>query len=160
MIPLIQEEVVGKKKWLTTDEFMDMFAVIQSAPGLIAINSAIFIGYKTIGIKGAIVATLGASLPSFFIILGIAAFFSNFREIALVQAIFKGVRPAVVALIAGAVYKLGKPLEKNGIIILLFIVSLTGIVWLGIHPILLILGSALLGIFLPTYRGFKGGDKS
>ena len=98
MLPLIQVEVVDKKEWLSTDEFMDMLAVIQSAPGLISINSAIFIGYKIGGLREAIAGSLGAVIPSFSIILVIANFFSDFREYSFVEGIFMGIRPAVLAL--------------------------------------------------------------
>src|SRR5690554_3492125 len=80
MLPLIEVEVVDKKKWMTEQEFIDMLAVIQSAPGLIAVNSAIYIGHKIGGLKEAIAGSLGAVLPSFIIILIIANFFVDIRE--------------------------------------------------------------------------------
>lgn len=148
MIPLIQQQIVDKKKWMTDEEFMDMFAVIQSAPGPIAVNSAVFLGYKVGGVLGSIMATLGAVLPSFIIILLIAVFFRDIREYAFMQAIFKGVRPAVVALIAAAVYKLVKSsrLTKSGILI--SIGSLLVLIFFDLSPIWLIVLSALLGIFI------------
>ncbi|MBP1663650.1 MAG: chromate transporter [Bacteroidetes bacterium] len=100
MIPLIQREVVQVRKWISPKEFIDMLALAQSAPGVIAINTAIFIGYKIKGIRGSIVTALGCALPSFVIILLIAMVFSNFKDNAIVERIFKGIRPVVVALIA------------------------------------------------------------
>lgn len=148
MIPLIQEEVVTNRKWMSTEEFMDMFAVIQSAPGPIAVNSAVFIGYKIAKVKGSIAATLGAVIPSFSIILVIAIFFREFRDFSFVEGVFKGIRPAVVALIAAAVYKLSKSTDFNKVTIALFTITLISIVLLGIHPILLIIASAIVGIFV------------
>lgn len=148
MIPLIQQQIVDKKNWMSDEEFMDMFAVIQSAPGPIAVNSAAFLGYKVGGVLGSIMATLGAVLPSFIIILLIAMFFRDIRKYAFMQAIFKGVRPAVVALIAAAVYKLIKSshLTKSGILI--SIGSLLILIFFELSPIWLIVLSALLGIFI------------
>ncbi|MCR1898260.1 chromate transporter [Irregularibacter muris] len=159
MVPLIQEQIVDKKKWLTDKEFMDMFAVIQSAPGPIAVNSAVFLGYKVGGVKGSIMATLGAVIPSFTIILIIAMFFRNFREYSVVDSIFKGVRPAVVALIAAAVYKLVKSSKFSMAGIIISIFSLLAIIFLDIHPIVLILGSAALGIFISTHSTVRQGER-
>jgi len=158
MLPLIQVEVVDKKEWLSTDEFMDMLAVIQSAPGLISINSAIFIGYKIGGLREAIAGSLGAVIPSFSIILVIANFFSDFREYSFVEGIFMGIRPAVLALIVAAVYKLAKSisLSKKGIII--YLISLASIVLLGIHPIYLILVTAIFSIFTANQSVAKGRE--
>ena len=155
MIPLIQEEIVEKKQWMTNDEFMDMFAVIQSAPGPIAVNSAVFLGYKIDGIIGAMVATLGSVLPSFTIILMIAVFFRNFREYPVVEKIFKGVRPAVVALIASAVYKLAKSSKLNIAGITIAIMSLLALTFFDLSPILLIIISAILGIFISSHQTTK-----
>lgn len=162
MIPLIQQEIVEKKNWMSEEEFMDMFAVIQSAPGPLAVNSAVFLGYKVGGVLGAITATLGAVLPSFIIILLIATFFRDIREYAFMQAIFNGVRPAVVALIIAAVYKLTKSshLTKSGIFI--SIGSLLILIFFGLSPIWLIVLSAILGIFISNReeQTDRGRDQS
>lgn len=162
MIPLIQQEIVEKKNWMSEEEFMDMFAVIQSAPGPLAVNSAVFLGYKVGGVLGAITATLGAVLPSFIIILLIATFFRDIREYAFMQAIFNGVRPAVVALIIAAVYKLTKSshLTKSGIFI--SIGSLLILIFFGLSPIWLIVLSATLGIFISNReeQTDRGRDQS
>ena len=99
MVPLIEEEIVEKRKWIAKDDFIDLLAISQSTPGILAVNISIFIGYKLRGIRGSLVTTLGTILPSFFIILAIALFFHNFKDNTVVERIFKGIRPAVVALI-------------------------------------------------------------
>lgn len=108
MIPLIQGEVVDKKHWIAEDEFLNMLALAQSAPGIMAVNSAIFIGYKMRGWKGVVAAVLGSVLPSFVIILLLATVFVRYRSLPQVEAVFKGIRPAVVALIAAPLYKMAK----------------------------------------------------
>ncbi len=108
MIPLIQAEVVEKKRWINEEEFLNMLALAQSAPGVMAANTAIFIGYKMRGLRGVCATLLGSILPSFVIILLIAAVFTRFRDLPQIEAIFKGIRPAVVALIAAPLYKMAK----------------------------------------------------
>ncbi len=108
MLPLIQREVVDKNGWIDEQEFLNMIALAQAAPGLIAVNSAIFIGYRIYGIRGVIATVLGAVLPSVAIILLIAIYLPNIKSLDSVEAVFKGLRPAVVALIAAAVVKMAK----------------------------------------------------
>lgn len=108
MLPLIEREVVEKHQWIDAQEFVNMIALAQAAPGLIAVNSAIFIGWKIYGWRGIVATVLGAVLPSFIIILLIAMLFKEIQHNTTVEAIFKGVRPAVVALIAAAVIKMAK----------------------------------------------------
>lgn len=148
MIPIIQKEVVENKKWLQEDEFMDSIAVTNSLPGPLAINSATFVGYKTAGIPGAIVAALGAVLPSFLIILVIAMFFSNFGENAIVEQIFAGVRPAVVALILYALVKLTKSVGINKINMAIAIGALALILLLNMHPIPVIIIAGIAGLLI------------
>ena len=95
MVPLIEEEVVNKKKWISQEEFIDLLAISQSVPGVFAVNFSIFIGYKLRRFPGALALALGTILPSFFIILAIALFFQQFKEYEAVEKIFKGIRPAV-----------------------------------------------------------------
>lgn len=106
MLPLIQREVVDRRHWLEEKEFLNMIALAQAAPGLIAVNSAIFIGQRIYGWRGVMACVLGAVVPSVVIILLIAMYFRQFKELPVVEAIFKGVRPAVVALIAATVVRL------------------------------------------------------
>ncbi|MBE6321197.1 MAG: chromate transporter [Bacteroidales bacterium] len=100
MLSMIEREIVDRKGWIDREEFMNMIALAQAAPGLIAVNSAIFIGWRIGGWRGVIATVLGAVLPSFLIILAIAMVFQNYKDLPAVEAVFKGVRPAVVALIA------------------------------------------------------------
>lgn len=106
MLPLIQREVVDTQHWLDEEEYLNMIALAQAAPGVIAVNSAIFIGYRLAGWRGLIGAVLGAVLPSFVIILLIAMVFRNIREIPAVEAVMRGMRPAVVALLFVAVIRM------------------------------------------------------
>ena len=108
MIPIIQSEVVDKHKWIDKEEFLDLIAIAQSCPGVFAINISTFIGYKMRKEKGAICSALGAALPSFMIILLIAMCFHRFMDIPWIAAMFNGIRPAVVALIAVPTFNLAK----------------------------------------------------
>lgn len=113
MLPLVQREVVDRKQWIDEEEFLNMIALAQAAPGLIAVNSAIFIGWRIYGWRGVIASVLGAVLPSFCIILAIAMVFSEWKELPAVEAAFKGIRPAVVALIAAPLVKMAKTAIKS-----------------------------------------------
>lgn len=146
MIPLIEKEIVEKKKWVERDDITDILAVAQSIPGAIAINSATFIGFKTFGRKGALAATLGVILPSFFIIAIIAAFFNKFSDNPIIKSIFSGVRPAVVALIAFAVLKIGKTSIKDKTGLIVAIIGFVLVVAFNIHAILVIIGGAVFGL--------------
>ena len=152
MIPLIQKEVVESKKWMDAREFIDMLARAQSAPGVIAINTAIFIGYKMKGIKGSLVTTLGSALPSFLIILAVAMVFTNFRDNLVVERIFKGIRPAVVALIAAPLYKMAKSAGVTWKTIFIPIVAVL-LIWLaGISPIWVVISAIAGGILYGTLK--------
>lgn len=108
MIPLIEAEVVDRKQWLSREDLLDLMAVAQSCPGIFAVNIAIFVGYKTRGVSGALMSTLGCILPSFLIILAIALFFRQFQDNPWVARAFRGIRPCVVALIAAPTFKMAK----------------------------------------------------
>lgn len=112
MLPLIQREVVDRQGWIDEEEFLNMIALAQAAPGLIAVNSAIFIGWRVGGWRGVCGAVLGAVLPSFLIILAIAMVFQDWKELPAVEAAFKGIRPAVVALIAAPQVKMARTAIK------------------------------------------------
>lgn len=148
MIPLIEKEVIDKKGWIKEEEIIDIFALSQSIPGAIAINSATFIGYKIDGKKGAYAATLGVVLPSFFIITLIAAFFSKFQDNPLVLAAFKGIRPTVVGLIGLAAIKIAKNAIKDKWCALITAVATILVLVFDIHAIVTIIGGALIGIIL------------
>ena len=108
MLSMIEREIVDRKGWIDREEFLNMIALAQAAPGLIAVNSAIFIGWRIGGWRGVIATVLGAVLPSFFIILAIAMLFQDYKDYPAIEAIFKGIRPAVVALIAAPLCKMAK----------------------------------------------------
>lgn len=106
MLPLIQREVVDRG-WLSKEDFIDLFSVAQSLPGIFAVNISIFVGYKLKKNMGSVVCALGTILPSFLIILLIATFFTQVQDNEWVEKIFKGLRPAVVALICSSLYYYG-----------------------------------------------------
>jgi len=145
MIPLIEAEIVTKKGWVTKEDFLDLLAIAQSAPGVFAVNIAVFIGYRLRGVRGCIVTALGAILPSFLIILCIALFFLRFKENPTVEAIFKGIRPAVVALIAAPTFNLAKAAKINRYTIWIPIISALLIWLLGFSPIWIILLAGIGG---------------
>lgn len=146
MLPIIQEEIVNKRHWATDEEILDYYAIGQSTPGIIAVNTATFIGYNQKGILGGIFATLGIAAPSIIIITIIAAFFKNFQDYQLVQHAFGGVRVVVAALIFNTVLKMYKDSIKDWVGIFLFIVSFLLLVFLDITPIIVIVISAIIGI--------------
>ena len=146
MIPLIQQEVVDKKGWLKENEFVEMLAIAQSAPGPIALNTAIFVGYKARGIKGVIFSSLGTILPSFIVILLIAIIFTDFKNNPGVERVFKGIRPAVVALIAAPLYKMGKSAGVTRKTIIFPVIAAL-LVWvLNLSPIYIIIAAILGGL--------------
>ena len=146
MVPLIENEIVTKRSWIAKEDFIDLLAISQSAPGILAVNISIFIGYRLRGIRGSIITALGTILPSFLIILAIALFFHNFKDNTIVERIFKGIRPAVVALIAAPLYKMGKSagVARKTII---FPVIAALLVWLlNLSPIYIIIAAILGGL--------------
>ena len=139
MIPLIEEEVVNRHKWVSKDEMLDLIAIAQSCPGVFAINIATFVGYKLNKTRGAIATTIGTALPSFLIILLIAIFFHQFEDNKIVAAMFKGIRPAVVALIAVPTFNLAKRAQLNKWTVWIPIVSALAIWLMGVSPIWVII---------------------
>lgn len=151
MIPLIQHEVVSRKKWLSEEEFIDMLAVAQAMPGPIALNTALFVGNKHRGFKGSLSSALGIILPSFFVILLIAIVFTQFRDNPSVERVFKGIRPAVVALIAAPLIKLAR-LSKVGWHTIWIPIGVALLVWqFNVSPIYIVLAAILGGIFRLMY---------
>ena len=161
MLPLIQREVVDRKHWIDEQEYLNMIALAQAAPGLIAVNSAVFIGWRVGGWKGVCGAVLGAVLPSFLIILAIAMVFSEWKELSAVEAVFKGIRPAVVALIAAPLFKLSKSAIRNKSQItnhqspiqaaapLVIPVAAALLIWLGhVNPVWVILATIIITIMV------------
>ena len=152
MLPMLQAEVVDKYKWATEEELLDYYAVGQATPGIIAVNTATFIGYKNKGIIGALFATAGVVFPSLVIIMIIAGLIENFSDIQVVQHAFSGVRIVVCVLILNAVIKLFKSsvIDKKtlGIFILILIISLTT----NISPMISVIVAGILGFILKNRR--------
>ena len=144
MVPLIEDEIV--------EDFIDLLAIAQSAPGILAVNISIFIGYRLRGIRGSIVTALGTILPSFLIILAIALFFHNFKDNVYVERIFKGIRPAVVALIAAPTFSMAKSAKINRYTIWIPIVSALLIWLLGFSPIWIIIAAGIGGYLFGRLR--------
>ena len=145
MIPLIEAEVVEKRGWVSKDEFVDMLAIAQSCPGVFAINISDFIGYKMRKTAGALCTALGTALPSFLIILAIAMCFRHFIDIPWVSAMFMGIRPAVVALIAVPTFNMAK---STGICLTncwIPIVSALLIWAFNVNPIYVLIGAGIGG---------------
>ena len=145
MIPIIESEVVDKNHWMTKEEFLDAIATTQVCPGALAINMSSLLGYKLAKTPGAIVCTLGASLPSFLIILAIAMFFHQFEDNKVVAAMFAGIRPAVVALIAVPTFSLAKSAGISLVNCWIPILSALLIWLLGVNPIWVIIAAAVGG---------------
>ncbi len=151
MIPIIQAEVVEKNKWIKQEDFIDLIAIAQSCPGVFAANIATFIGYKVNKKKGAACTTIGACLPSFLIILAIAMVFRQFMDVKWIAAMFNGIRPAVVALIAVPTFNLAKSAKvnlSNGWIPVLSAL----LIWaLGVNPIWIIVAAGIGGFLYGKY---------
>ena len=159
MVPLIEDEIVEKRKWISKDDFIDLLAISQSAPGILAVNISIFIGYKLKGVKGSIVTALGTVLPSFLMILAIALFFHSFQDNPIVEKIFKGIRPAVVALIAAPTFSMAKSAKINKFNLWIPIVS-TLLIWLmGVSPIYIIIIAGIGGYLWGRFKPGKPTDK-
>ena len=148
MLPILQREVVEKQKWATDEEIADYFAIGQCTPGVIAVNTATFIGQKTAGIPGGIIATLGVVFPSLIIISALAGVITIFADLAWVKNAFAGIRVCVCVLIFNSVLKLWKSSVKDLWGILIFIAVLAASLLLSVSPIVFVLVSALAGILI------------
>lgn len=144
MIPIIQHEVIVRRGWIVEQEFVDLLTLAQTAPGPISLNTAVFVGYKCRGFAGALAAILGVILPSFLVILAVAIFFSEIRDNRWVDAAFKGMRPAVVALIVAPIVGLARGMHW----ILIAVAAATAVVvWhFAISPIWFLMAGAVLGL--------------
>lgn len=145
MIPLIEEEIVDKKKWIKKEEILDLFAIAQSIPGAIAINTATLVGYKKAKKIGGICATFGVILPSFIIISIIASFFSRLADLSLVHAIFMGINGAVILLIFKAALKMTKLSVIDTLSAITLVLTVLLILFTSINPVFMILFGALIG---------------
>ena len=139
MIPLIEKEIVDRHRWMAREELMDVIAIAQSCPGVFAINVSTFVRYRLRKTRGAVCTTLGTALPSFVIILLIAMFFRRFQDNAIVAAMFRGIRPAVVALIAVPTFNMARSARISITNCWIPIVSALAIWALGVSPIAVII---------------------
>ena len=144
MIPLIEREIV-KKRWMSKEDFMEMFALTQSLPGVFAVNISIFVGYKLHKVKGSLVCALATILPSFVIMMLIAMFFAHFQDNQVMIRIFNGIRPAVVALIAAPTFSMAKSARINRYNIWIPVVSALLIWLLGFSPVWIIIAAGVGG---------------
>ena len=160
MIALLDNEFVTKKKWLSKEEFLDMVAIAESTPGPIAINAATYIGYKTRGLLGALLATFGVIIPSFIIIYAISLFFDAFLSLSLVAKAFRGIQVAVVYLILSAGIKLLRGMKKTVLSVsvlsaTVLLMLLFSILAIRFSTVLYILIAGAIGISLYLIRGLR-----
>ncbi len=148
MLPIIQREVAEKKGWATEEELMDYYAIGQCTPGVIAVNTATFVGQKVKGTLGGIVATLGVVFPSMVIITLIAALVSNFADLAYVKNAFAGVRVCVCVLILNAVVKLWKKAVVDKVTLGIFLAVLAGSLFLDVSPVVFVVLAGGTGALL------------
>lgn len=146
MLPIIQRELVEKKAWATEEEILNYYAIGQCTPGVIAVNTATFIGNKRKGALGGFLATLGIVLPSLIIISLIAAVLTNFAEIEYVQHALAGIRVAVVVLVGFSVKKLMAAGVKQGLGWVLFVLTFLGSAFLGLSPVAAVIVAAAVGV--------------
>ena len=157
MLPMLQREVVENKGWATEEELTDYFAIGQCTPGVIAVNTATFIGKKLYGIPGAVIASLGVIFPSVVIITLIAALISNFSHIPAVKHIFAGIRVCVCVLILNAVVKLWKKTVVDKATLAIFICIFLLAVIIDITPVVFVLLAAVAGLIICWIKA-KGGE--
>lgn len=155
MLPILQREVAENKKWATEEELMDYYAIGQCTPGVIAVNTATFVGRKIKGLAGSILATLGVVFPSLVIIIAIAAFVNNFADSPIVQNAFAGIRACVCVLILNAVVKLWKKAIVDKPTLLVFAIVFILSVFTNLSPVVYVILAAIAGIVLKSLEAKK-----
>ena len=150
MLSMVEKAVVDQKKWIAEDEFWDMIAVIQSLPGVFAVNTALYVGHKVGGRRGAIASMLGAIIPSIVIILLLATIFKEYRDLPAVERVFKGIRPCVVALILAPSLRMIKAAKVTWKTAIFPIVTVLLICWLKVSPVYVIL-TAIVGCLIYAF---------
>ena len=166
MINILDNEFVSKKKWIEAEEFMDLVTIAESTPGPIAINSATYIGYKKMGLFGALVATLGMCVPSFAIIYLISLFFDSFLEISWVASAFKGIQVCVVFLILSAGVKMLKRIKKTAFNLTVMLLTLAAMILFSLFSVsfssifyILIFGTLGLAIYTARYLKHRHSEE-
>lgn len=152
MLPLLQREIVENKKWASQEEIMEYYAIGQSTPGIIALNTSTFIGYKNKGVAGALSAVLGFISPSIVIILLIANLLDKISHLVFVENMLQGIRVAVIALVLKSVYGMVKKNNKSPLSWLISLAAFICVAFMDLSPIFIVVGAGLLGLGL-------GGDK-
>ena len=155
MLAILQRDIVDTKHWASEEDLADYYAVAQCTPGVIAVNTATFVGYRLKGNLGGIVATLGVVFPSMLIIGVIAAFLRQFSEIEWVAHAFAGVRAGVCALILSSVLKLARGAIVDWVSALIFAVVLILAAFVGLSPVLLVVLAGIVGLAMRKMRGWK-----
>ena len=155
MLPILQKEVVEKKKWNTEEEILDYYALSQCLPGIIMVNTLVFVGQKKKGKAGAFASALGAVTPSFIIITIIATLLTAFTDVPAVQSAFAGIRVCVCVLIFNSILKLWKSSVVDKKCLALFIIIAIGSLVVDITPIAFVLGAAVVGILIKALGGKK-----
>lgn len=158
MIPLIEYETVERHRWIKSEDILDIFAIAEATPGVIAINTATFVGYKVAGFWGSLLATLGVVIPSFTIISVIALFFQEFQSLEWVGYAFKGIRAGVIVLILGAVVKMGKKGEYTPLTVMILMLAFCLASFTDISVIYLLLGGAVSGLLYQVWLNRKQAD--
>ena len=159
MIPLIQREIVEKHGWMTDEDILDIFAIAESTPGPIAINSATFVGWRVAGFFGAAMATFGVVLPSFVIILLISFLLTTFADIAAVQYALFGIRAGVLALLIKALWTMYKKNPKGPVAYLIMGASFLITAFFDVPVIAVLIGCALVGLGTSLWMQKKEGDQ-
>ncbi len=150
MLPLIEKEIITAHGWITYAQFIDIIAIAEMTPGPVAINLATFVGYRIAGVPGALASTTGVIIPSLFLIIIISKFLQKFYELPVVQSVFRGLRPAVIALITLAAIMVIRTsvtfqdLKSIGILLATFLI----LTYTRINPILVIFGAGILGLII------------
>lgn len=158
MIPIIENEIANKKKWISGDDLLEVVAISETTPGPIAICAATFIGYHIGGVFGAFCATFGVVLPSFVIIYLISLFLRAFEEIQIVKYAFFGIRAGVLALLVKAVVSMFKKCPKNIVAYLIMAASFAAVAFFSANVIIVIVGAAVIGLAATLIAG-KAGKK-
>ena len=163
MLPILQREIVENRHWASDAELTDYFAVGQCTPGVIAVNTATFVGYKIRGVRGGIAATLGVVFPSLVIISALSGFLQAFSGYPPVRNAFAGIRVCVCVLILNAIIKLWKGSVRDVLTLCIFLAVTAGSLFLGLSPVVFVAAAGLLGILIeirhpaPAGNGGKGG---
>jgi len=158
MVPLIQRDIVERRGWIDKDSFVDVLAVAQTAPGPLAVNTAVYVGYMLRGVWGAMASMAGCILPSVIIILVVAALFDQISSFSYVRAAFAGIRPAVVVLIVSAAINIGRPVVRSRVELALAAAAMVLVAFVRLSPALVVTAAALYGLLAPSFSGNGGSD--